>query len=242
MLFFSRSREDSMLARSGLSRSLEASGMPEEAYSQTRVLLQMASDDLGRERQQWNGLRLLSKQADLGPAREAAYALLEGKPSPELRIITLKILVAIEITENQPAEAVRWSAHLDSACPDPPPGWKDSLSSLLMRPPPKSPLVAGVLSGVVPGSGQVYAGSHAGAMNSLALNGILGYGLAHGFEQARWGDVFLYLSLFERFYVGGIKVAMARAEDANLADSKQKRVRALAWVASVCPGIEVRNP
>lgn len=242
MLFFSRSREDSVQARSGLLRNLEASGLPEEAYAQSRALLLMASEGRGREAQEWNGLRLLSKQANLGPAREAAYALLEADPSPELRILALKILAALEIAENQPAEALRWAGHLASACNVSPPGWKDSLSSLLMRPPPKRPLLAGVLSGIVPGSGQAYAGAYAGAFNSLALNGILGYGLIHGFGQGRWGDIFLYLTLFERFYVGGIKVAMARAEDVNLADSKQKRLRALEWIDSVCPETAVRNP
>jgi hypothetical protein len=235
MLFCSRSHQDSMFARLGLMRSLEATGMIREAAFQSEALSNMSLTQAEQENCNWNGLRILTQLPVLDQAREKGYAILEGNPSPQLRIRTLKILVALEITENQPVEAKRWANALDLACYSNPSGLADTVSRFMSRPPSKSPWLAASLSGFVPGLGQAYTGVYGGALNSFLLNALNGYGFIHGFEQGRIGDMVLYLSLFEHFYLGGIKLARARAEDAMLKSSKENRLQALKSVARACP-------
>jgi tetratricopeptide (TPR) repeat protein len=235
MLFFSRTREDSLEARMGLARALEAAGAWREAYSETRAALALDPRGKRADSLAWESLRLLSRLSDAESAREKAYAMLEAAQGPAARPV-LRYLAALEIAESQPEQAIRWADRLAGSCPESGIGWTDSLKALLLEPPPKSPVLAMVLSGILPGTGQWYAGVPAGALNSLLLNGLTGYGLVHGFLLGRPAETVLYLGFFERVYVGGIQLARARAEDANLERSKRNRRRALEWVAAACTG------
>lgn len=234
MLFFSRTPEDSLTARRGMMRNLEASGSLREAYAQAQSLLAMEKDPARRSGLEWRSLRLLIRLSDAETARDRAYGLLATASAPDSGRL-LQFLTALEIEESQPDQAILWAERLASVCPGSRPALRDTLPGLLKRPPPKSPVLAMILSGVVPGLGQLYAGVPAGSLNSLLLNGLTGYGAVHGFMLGRPAEFALYLALFQRFYLGGIKVAGARAEDANLDQAKTDKRRALEWVESACP-------
>ena len=71
--------------------------------------------------------------------------------------------------------------------------------------PQKSSRLAKVLSAILPGAGQVYAGEWRNGLNALALNGVLGYVNVevalnrHYVEAALWGGL-----IFSRYYLGNI--------------------------------------
>jgi hypothetical protein len=242
MLFFARTHADSMAAHRGWMRTADAAGDLRQADAQARILMAAEPDAAVRLRLEWESLERLVALSEIESARDRAYALLESAHGPD-SIPVLRFLAALEIEEDQPEQARHWAERLASACPAAASALRDTLPPLLDAVPPKSVLWAGILSGIMPGLGQVYAGEPAGGLNSLLLNGLTGYGLAHGLAQARLADFVLYLALFERFYLGGIKVARARAEDADVAASKATRLRALDLVRSACrePG-EVTFP
>lgn len=236
MLFFSGTRMDSLAARWGLWRNLGASGSPgslRDANAQAQLLLALETDPERRAMLEWESLASLARLGEPDLAREKAYAMLDSAPGARAAPL-LRFLVALEIEESQPEAAIRWADRLAAICPASAPALRDSLPKLLGRNPPKSPGLAMILSGLVPGLGQLYAGEAGGAANGLALNGLTGYGLFHGFELGRPAEIVLYLALFQRFYMGGIKVAGARAEDANVAAAKAEKLQALKWAASAC--------
>lgn len=85
--------------------------------------------------------------------------------------------------------------------------------------PPRNPRTASILSGIVPGTGQAYAGYPFQGFNSLAL--IAGLGVFTGFAIAdeRFIDAaFIGAPYLLRFYIGGINRASDLAEEGNRED------------------------
>jgi hypothetical protein len=80
----------------------------------------------------------------------------------------------------------------------------------------KSPLVAGILSAAIPGSGQVYAGAYKQGIVSLLLHGIIGYFAYEGVRDGRYFETAaaLYTGV-SRFYVSNILSASRLVREGN---------------------------
>ena len=88
---------------------------------------------------------------------------------------------------------------------------------LRLAPPPqsKSPQVAGILSGILPGAGHLYAGKPLQAVTAFALNGVFLAGAAYAFHERLEATGAILLFFETGWYLGGIKSAMDAARDAN---------------------------
>ena len=88
--------------------------------------------------------------------------------------------------------------------------------------PQKSPQLAKVLSAIIPGAGQVYAGDWRNGLNALALNGVLGYLTVdaaldrHYVDAALWGGL-----IFSRYYRGNIFRADEAVKHYNTQQSRR---------------------
>ena len=93
---------------------------------------------------------------------------------------------------------------------------------LRRKPPPqlKSPQVAGILSGVLPGAGHLYAGKPLQALTAFALNGIFLAGAAYAFHEKLEATGAILLFFEAGWYLGGINSAMDAARDANRQQQK----------------------
>lgn len=82
--------------------------------------------------------------------------------------------------------------------------------------PEKSPEFAALMSGIIPGSGQVYAGDILDGFNSLVLNAAFGYLSISSFIDAKFvkGAYILYF-VWKRYYLGGIRNAEFAVNDFN---------------------------
>jgi tetratricopeptide (TPR) repeat protein len=80
----------------------------------------------------------------------------------------------------------------------------------------KSPRLARVLSCVLPGAGQIYVGNWLSGLNSMAINIGTGYLLLDALLDQRYRDIVLFnLSLFVRYYLGGVRNAELLAVNYN---------------------------
>lgn len=82
-------------------------------------------------------------------------------------------------------------------------------------PPPKSPRLAGILAGLLPGAGHLYAGKPQHALTAFLLNGLFLTGAAVAFREGleAVGAILLY---FETgWYLGNINSAIDAARSAN---------------------------
>lgn len=67
----------------------------------------------------------------------------------------------------------------------------------------KSVTAGKILSTIIPGAGQIYAGNWKGGINALIVNAITGTLLARTIEQRRYSDALIvFFSLFYRYYSG----------------------------------------
>ena len=82
-------------------------------------------------------------------------------------------------------------------------------------PQPKSPQVAGILSGILPGAGHLYAGKPLQAVTAFALNGVFLAGAAYAFHERLEATGAILLFFETGWYLGGINSAMDAARDAN---------------------------
>ena len=80
----------------------------------------------------------------------------------------------------------------------------------------KSPRKAKVLSTVLPGLGQAYAGHYGRAINALALNGLTAGAVVYSVRQGNHFDALVFVSLFMRFFWGNRESAEKLAESYNL--------------------------
>ena len=79
----------------------------------------------------------------------------------------------------------------------------------------KSPGVAGVLSGVLPGAGHLYAGKPLQALTAFVLNGVFLAGAAYAFHEKLEATGAILLFFETGWYLGGIYSAMEAARAAN---------------------------
>lgn len=103
---------------------------------------------------------------------------------------------------------------------------RDSLAALaiaLETLPTKSPLVAGAMSAVVPGTGQIYAGAYRQGLTSFLVHALLGYVAYSSVKDSRYFEAAAAIYTgFSRFYVGNIMSASSLVRTQN-----QRRVEAL---------------
>ena len=101
-------------------------------------------------------------------------------------------------------------------------GTLDSLFNKAINLPQKSTRIAKVLSSILPGTGQFYAGNLKGGLNALILNGALGYVAVDGILDQNYVDAFMwgYYILF-RYYRGNVFRAGQSAGDFNENASRQ---------------------
>src|SRR6266446_4374031 len=79
----------------------------------------------------------------------------------------------------------------------------------------KSPQVAGILSGILPGAGHLYAGKLWQALTAFALNGVFLAGAAYAFHERLEATGAILLFFETGWYLGGINSAMDAARAAN---------------------------
>src|SRR5215510_3821259 len=85
----------------------------------------------------------------------------------------------------------------------------------------KSPQVAGILSGILPGAGHLYAGKPLQAVTAFALNGAFLAGAAYAIHEKLNVTGAILLFFETGWYLGGINSARDAAREANL---RQQRV------------------
>ncbi len=104
----------------------------------------------------------------------------------------------------------------------------DSLLAPANRPRRRSPATAKWLSTLLPGSGQIYAGSFLHGLNSLALNLGTAYLLGGSVVDHRYYDAaFVYSSLFWRYYSGSRYHAARICRERNLKLNREYGARVL---------------
>ena len=92
----------------------------------------------------------------------------------------------------------------------------DALLAAAMRKPQKSAALARILSTILPGAGQVYAGKWRDGLNALALNGALGFLTVDAALDRHYTDALLWGGLvFWRYYQGNTFRAGEAAEQVN---------------------------
>ena len=102
-----------------------------------------------------------------------------------------------------------------------------SLSQALLQRPEKrerSPVMAGVLSGVLPGAGHLYAGHPGQAASSFLLNTLFITGAVLAFEHDSpvLGGILVFFEM--GWYVGGIRSAAQAAREENQKDESKYRL------------------
>jgi len=93
---------------------------------------------------------------------------------------------------------------------------------LRLTPPPqlKSPRVAGILSGMLPGAGHLYAGKPLQALTAFVLNGLFLAGAAYAFHEKLEATGAILLFFEAGWYLGGINSAMDAARHVNQQQQK----------------------
>lgn len=86
----------------------------------------------------------------------------------------------------------------------------------------KNKLLAKVLSAVIPGTGQIYAGKWRSGINALILNGVLGYVAVDTVLEGKYIDAALWsYFIFQRYYRGNLYRAGKAVEEFNEDSSHQ---------------------
>ncbi len=108
------------------------------------------------------------------------------------------------------AQAGDWEAAGQRLAEDPPGGrYKDPAAALaadLAGPSPdeKSPLLAGILSGVLPGAGQAYAGRWGDGLLALLVNGTFIFGTYQAWDNDNTATAVVMGMFGAGFYLGGV--------------------------------------
>jgi tetratricopeptide (TPR) repeat protein len=88
--------------------------------------------------------------------------------------------------------------------------------------PQKSPKVAKVLSIILPGTGQIYAGNWRGGLNALALNGAFGFVAVNSVLDRHYVDAVSWTYfIFQRYYLGNLYRAEKTVREFN--EDKSRR-------------------
>ncbi|MGE3539414.1 MAG: tol-pal system YbgF family protein [Candidatus Tectimicrobiota bacterium] len=155
-------------------------------------------------------------QGQYPQAAERLQAFLERYPEGPLVTRARYLLGLTWVLDGQPVQARQVFARL----PTDEPLYQQAMALQeevrLMPPlPVQSPQVAGVLSGILPGSGHLYAGKPLQALTAFALNGVFLAGAAYAFHEKLpvAGGILLF---FETgWYLGGINSAVQATREAN---------------------------
>lgn len=82
--------------------------------------------------------------------------------------------------------------------------------------PYKSKLVAKILSGILPGSGQIYAGNWKSGLNALVLNSAFGYVTVDSILDQNYVDAIMWTYfIFQRYYQGNLYRAGRAVDEYN---------------------------
>lgn len=82
--------------------------------------------------------------------------------------------------------------------------------------PYKSKLVAKILSGILPGSGQIYAGNWKSGLNAFALNSAFGYVTVDSILEQNYVDAIMWTYfIFQRYYQGNLYRAGRAIDEYN---------------------------
>lgn len=98
--------------------------------------------------------------------------------------------------------------------------------------PYRSPGKAAVLSTLVPGLGQTYAGNYWQGLNAFVLNSIIAVLIVDSASQKNYFDTALFFSLFVRFFSGNRQSAKELAESHNLIMNRARVSQILNVLAS----------
>jgi hypothetical protein len=79
----------------------------------------------------------------------------------------------------------------------------------------KSPQLAGVLSGILPGAGHLYVGKSLHALGAFVLNGLFLTGAAYAFHEGLEATAGIVLFFEIGWYLGTINSAMQAARQVN---------------------------
>lgn len=92
----------------------------------------------------------------------------------------------------------------------------DKLLDKAVNLPQKSPKVAKVLSAILPGAGQVYAGNWRDGLNALALNGVFGFVAVDSVLDRHYVNAVTWTYfIFQRYYLGNLYQADKAVDDFN---------------------------
>ena len=111
---------------------------------------------------------------------------------------------------------------------------KDNLEKRV-SPVEKSPLLAGVLSAVLPGAGRLYTGNYGDAFSSLLLTGIFGYLAYENFSDGyiRSGVIFSAITAF--FYGGNVYGSVVSAKIFNQTEREHREKELLKFYQNEKP-------
>ena len=111
----------------------------------------------------------------------------------------------------------------------------DTLFNIAINQKKKSTRVAQVLSAILPGTGQIYAGNWRGGLNAFLLNGALGFVAVDGIFDQNYLDAFMWTYyIFLRYYRGNVSRAGRAVDEFNenasrrAADNILKRLQMIA--------------
>ena len=111
----------------------------------------------------------------------------------------------------------------------------DTLFNVAINQNKKSARVAKVLSAILPGTGQIYAGNWRGGLNAFLLNGALGFVAVDGILDQNYLDAFMWTYyIFLRYYRGNVSRAGRAVDEFNenasrrAADNILKRLQTIA--------------
>ncbi len=92
----------------------------------------------------------------------------------------------------------------------------DNLLNIAINQPKKSARIARVLSAILPGTGQIYAGNWRGGLNAFLLNGALGFVAVDGILDQNYLDAFMWTYyIFLRYYRGNVFRAGKAVDEFN---------------------------
>lgn len=101
----------------------------------------------------------------------------------------------------------------------------------------KSTKVAKVLSAIIPGSGQMYAGDWGGGLNALGLNGTLGYVTVDAILKSYYIDAALWTYfIFRRYYMGNLYRSETAVETYNQEQSQRTAKNILQRLQKIANG------
>lgn len=208
LLFYSVTPLDSFQALAGRMRTLAASGQPLRALEHCQKLRNLASAwgwETPAANLRLTEAALLTRAGDIEGAAESAWLWYQSRKGGTVSMNDLFSALVMQLKAERREEAGLITGNINALCPGFP---ADSLRMAWEKSGNQSSFIAGLLSGLLPGLGQAYAGHPASGLNSFWLNAVTGFGFINAWKQARAADIALYFWLFERFYRGGIVVAM----------------------------------